>query len=152
MKLRMLFMAVAVVLLISRTWADDKGDCSAKTASSKKSSCCMAGAKASLTSNVKSSNNIDATARVIPINNPNTDGKEAKECTHGSAECNMKTAKMSGDCTAAEKANCDMSKSKVAMKNTKGTMGCCKGKNAEAKNTNSKSKQNKSTADVKGTN
>ena len=154
MKLRLFFiMSFAVLFLTSFVFAQDKADCSAKTASAKKSSCCMQGAKASLTSDTKSSDKSEVTVHIMSVNNPNTDDKTAHNCEPGSKECNMKTAKMSSDCTAAEKANCDMAKSgKITMKKTSGKMDCCKAKNVEAKNTNSKSKQSKSTADAKGTN
>ena len=151
MKLRIFSVVLFAVLFLSAiTFADDKGDCTAKTA--KASSCCMKGAKASLTSATKSTDGADVTAHVMPVNNVTTDGKSAVDCQHDSKECDMKTAKMSGDCTAADKAHCDMAKSgKMTMKaGTK--MNCCKPKNAEAKNSTGKSKDTKATPIVKGTN
>ncbi len=139
MNLRYFFsLCVAVMVTASLAFSHGKDDCAAKTASAKKS-CCMGGAKASLTSDTKTMGKNDATAHVISVNNPNGDEKSASHCDPNSKECNMKTA---------GKADCDM----ATMKKTGGKMDCCTMKKTEAKNTMKKSKQNKTSSDAKGTN
>jgi hypothetical protein len=73
--------------------------------------------------------------------------------TKDGKECTMKEAKMSDNCTDADKAHCDMAKAtKASMKKvgTK-TMDCCKDKTKASEAKNSKSTQEK-TAEGKGTN
>lgn len=152
MKPRTAFLVIiAVVFSLSLSFAQTKTDCPAKSTAGNKS-CCMDAAKASMTSGTKQS----ATALHIhdmTVNNTAGDEKSAKHCEAGSKECLMKGAKMSSECTAAEKANCEMAKS-GKMTKASDKMDCCKGKAkaSEAKNAVGKSKQDKSTADGKGTN
>ena len=147
MKPRLLFIVIiAIMISLSLSFAQTKNDCPVSTTSSKKS-CCMQGAKASMTSDTK------GTPQTMTVSNIVGDEKSAKHCEPGSKECMMKGAKMSSECTAAEKAHCEMAKS-GKMTNATDKMGCCKGKAkaSEAKNTDGKSKQDKSTAYGKGTN
>lgn len=139
MKTRMLLVLCAIVLVsLSLSFAQTKDDCTAK------SSCCMHGAKASLTSAAKTSQSTDA--KVIFASDKKSDATSTVHCTTDAKECAMaKTAHKAGECTAAEKANCDMAKA--------AKMGCCKGtaKASEAKNMTKKSAQVK-LAEGKGTN
>ena len=139
MKTRMLLVLCAILLVsFSLGLAQSKEDCTVK------SSCCMHGAKASLTSASKATQSSDA--KVIFASDKKSTTTSSVHCTADAKECDMlKTAMKAGECTAAEKANCDMAK---AVK-----MCCSKGKTkaSEAKNTTKKSTQDK-VAEGKGTN
>ena len=120
---------IAVLLSLSLAIGQSKDDCAAKCAASAK--CPMHGTKASLSSTSK-------------------DAKDAKIVTVSGKECTMKGVKNASDCTAAEKANCDMSKMSMTKAGTKAD--CCAGKvkGAEAKNTTKKSSAK--IVEAKGTN
>ena len=139
MKTRILLVLCAIVLVsLSLSLAQTKDDCTAK------SSCCMHGAKASLTSAGKTSQSADA--KVIFASDKKSVAKSSAECTMSAKECTMaKTSAKKGECTAAEMAHCDMAKA--------AKMDCCKGaaKASEAKNMTKKSSQVK-VAEGKGTN
>lgn len=139
MKTRMLLVLCAIILVsLSLSFAQTKDDCTAKA------SCCMHGAKASLTSAAKTSQSTDA--KVVLVSDKKSDATSTAHCTMDSKECAMaKTAHNAGTCTAAEMAHCDMAKA--------AKMGCSKGaaKASQAKNMTKKSAQVK-IAEGKGTN
>jgi hypothetical protein len=111
----------AVLFSLSLALGQSKNDCASKCPAGSSASCPMHGTKASLS----------------------LDSKNAKECP-------MKDVKNAGDCTAADKANCNMSK--ASMTKTGAKAGCCtmKAKGAEAKN--SVKKSGTRIAENKGTN
>ncbi|MBI3364755.1 MAG: hypothetical protein HY033_07600 [Ignavibacteriae bacterium] len=100
----------------------------------------MKGAKASMSSNMKS-------AAIIQTNYT-ADDANAAHCSKDSKECIAKGAKQASECTDAEKAHCNMTKASLTKA---GTKSCCKAKGVEAKADAKKGAQEKST-DGKGTN
>ena len=131
---RVLVACCAVVFLsLSLAIGQSKDDGAAKCPAGSSASCCPHGTKASLSSASKSS-----ASRIVSVKN---------EATLASGkECPMKGVKNPSECTAAEKAKCDMSKgdmSKCDMTKMKaGSKADCyagKAKGAEAKNTVKKS-------------
>ncbi|MBI1807397.1 MAG: hypothetical protein HYR76_10145 [Ignavibacteria bacterium] len=153
MKRRMLFgVIISMIFSLSLSVAQTKTDCAVNGTSAKKS-CCMEGAKASMTSETKATEQPDATLHTMTVSSKVEDEKSSKNDDGDSKECVLKGAKMSNACTTADKAHCDMGKSGKMMK-TSNKLDCCKGKAkaAEAKNTEGKTKQDKSTSDGRGTN
>ena len=72
-----------------------------------------------------------------------------KKASSKKMDCCVAGTKASDECTAAEKAHCDMAKeSKITMKKTSGKMDCCKDK---AKASEAKA-ETKTKTDAKGTN
>ena len=122
---------IAVLLSLSLAIGQSKDDCTAKATSGAKASCCMHGTKASLSSTA-------------------TDTKDAKIVTVSGKESAMKGAKSAGDCTAAEKANCDMSKISMTKAGTKAD--CCAGKAKGVRAKNSMKKSGAKIVEAKGTN
>ena len=148
MKLQIIgVLVLSSILSVAVSFAQTKDDCSARTVSGKKASCCSDKARASLTSEPRTANGADARAMVLPAGHPAIDGKSMKHCEGSVKDCAAKSMRASDDCTAAEKAHCDMAKAGSKM-------DCCKNKTkgAEAKNIDGKSKQDKSSTDAKGTN
>jgi len=146
MKPRILFTIVLVLgLSLTLATAQTKNDCTAKSAS-EKSSCCMKGAKMTMATDSKATTNANAT--IIQAGYTPDDAKAA-HCAMSAKECLAKDAKHTGECTAAEKAQCEkMMKASMAKG---GAKDCCKAKATEAKADVKKGAQEK-TSDGKGTN
>jgi hypothetical protein len=120
MRARFLSLLITVLVVCSFAFASDSGK--------KSAACCDQKAHATKASLVKSG---------------------SKECTADMKECLAKGAKMSKECTDAEKANCPMMKgSKTAMK-TSMKMDCCKGKDTKTTDAG-KTKQESKDSNVKG--
>ena len=136
-------MALCAVLVFSLSLAlgQSKDDCAVKCTAAMKASCCMHGAKASLTSAAKNSSD----AAMIPVKNT------ADIASASGKDGAVNGEKNSAGCTAAEKANCNMTKA-----STTGTKaGCCasKAKGAHAKNTIKSTKKSiEKVTEAKGTN
>ncbi len=128
-------LACSIVMLVSLSLAfsQSKNDCTAKSTSGSTSSCCMHGTKASLTSASKTTKD----AQIVTVKD---DGKE----------CAMKGVKNASDCTAAEKANCAMSKASMTKAGTKAD--CCAGKAKGAKAKNTVKQTGAKIVEAKGTN
>lgn len=124
---------MAIVLSLSLAISQSKDDCTAKSASGTTSSCCMHGAKASLTSAAKTAND----AKIVAVKD---EGKD------GTAKCTKNAA----DCTAAEMAKCPMSKASMTKAGTKAD--CCAGKAKGAKAKNNVKQTGAKIVEAKGTN
>ena len=116
MKSRIVLALCAVLVFsLSIAFGQSKDDCAVKCSAATKASCCMHGAKASLTSAAKNSND----ASIIPVTNTgdiaSASGKDdAVKSAKNSADCNMTKASATG-----MKAGCCASKAKGAhAKNT----------------------------------
>ena len=145
MKTRILFLLVAAMMLsLSLAFAQNKEDCSkacdVKTASTK--SCCMEKSKVA-------SKTAEATpAEVMFASDKKTAAKASTKSVSDVHTCPaMNGAKMSGECTEAEKAHCEAMKAKIVKASDKAA--CCKDK---AKTVKAEKKTQTEKTEAKGTN
>ena len=146
MKLRILLViAAAIVLVMSLSLAQDKENCAGKASCDMKTaatkSCCKDGAKASATS-------ASQNAKVIFVSDKKTLAKTAAHCPAGmdAKSCTMKSASATGECSEADKAQCE---GKASMTKASGKMDCCK---AKTKTLKAEKKSQSEKSDGKGTN
>jgi hypothetical protein len=128
-----------VAVLLSLSLAFGRGDDGKKCPAGSSASCCALGTKASLSTASKT----DKDAVIVPVNDKGVAQASGKECA-------MKGVKDAANCTAAEKANCDMSKASMTKAGTKAD--CCAGKAKGAKASNSVKKAGAKIVEAKGTN
>jgi hypothetical protein len=140
----MLFLLVAALILsLSLTFAQDKYDCSkpCETKAVTSKSCCMEKSK------VASKVSATSKSTVMFASDKKTAAKTSATCTMDAKECAaMKGAKVTGECTAAEKAHCEAMQAKLVKAD--GKADCCKDKAKTAK----VEKKSVEKSDAKGTN